>query len=68
MARKRIEAPKIEKHPDVIAWENYANDEKRKNAFNAKTLGTRDPDYYLRNRLESAFMAGVKYGESKGKK
>jgi len=68
MARKRIEVTKVEKHPDIIAWETYANDEKRKNSLSAETLGTKDPDYYLRNRLECAFMAGIKFGESKHKK
>lgn len=54
-----------QRHPDSIAWENWKNSPDGRAARNARTLGLKDPDTYLTNRLQSAFEAGVKYAECK---
>lgn len=50
-------------HPDVLAWEKWKASPEGKAAMNAVTLGINTPDVYLLNRLEAAFMAGVKSKE-----
>jgi hypothetical protein len=44
------------RHPMSIAFDAFK--EKRKSSFDASTLGNQHPDYYLENRLWSAFCAG----------
>lgn len=55
----------IQKHPDTIAWEAYKASPRGVSACDHRTLGSANQDFYLTNRLEAAFMAGVKHGESK---
>lgn len=45
-------------HPDALAWENW----KRENptSFDARSLGSKTPDWYLENRLYAAFHDGMK--------
>lgn len=44
-----------QKHPDVIAWEEWENSEEGKRCLDGKAEGQ-----YLRNRLIRAFYAGRK--------
>lgn len=48
-----------------MTFEEHMNDPLGgKGSDNAATLGTTDPNKYLRNRLWHAFEAGVKSGET----
>jgi hypothetical protein len=54
-ALKKWEAPR--RHPDAIALEKWEKDNPE--SFDASSLGATRPDYYLRNRLHLAFIAGT---------
>lgn len=49
--------PKFQRHPSAVANEEYFSGY-GKSSLKSVTLGTQNPDYYLKNRLDSAFQAG----------
>lgn len=59
------EKPKITRHPSAIAWDEFLR--RNPDTFDADTLGSTSPSFYLKNRLQSAFFAGMEAQEKLAK-
>jgi hypothetical protein len=57
---QRLGKPPV-RHPEAVAYDRFAAS--NADSFNARTLGTNTPDYYLGNRLRAAFHAGWEAAE-----
>lgn len=44
-------------HPDTLAWREFKRSNRK--LFETHTLGTKEPDKYLENRLWTAFSNGL---------